>query len=345
MFENVVSYVGRIYVCHCDCENDNITNLENCRGTVGLIGSHGESIGCWHTIDSTTRTEHDKIYIEYPNYKQKLLFEAHVKENLSNEELDLFIAQPIEPLTSTTSYLQCALDVSLEDNVHFFGYPEVVDRQIISEYKNRNEEFVNFDIERKLRLPTVFSGHVCFNGRKQVVADYLSFPNCFGGIVVDDWGHLKGIHVASLGLMGQPNFQNLKVEESKTKKNKSKNKRTNIEKILQNLPFEEVNTLCTETTSTVNASRNKIAAFVPIQMFLKPLQLIGLSEEQHVTDLKPSLTKKNLENLNNISNEHFENQKITKNMSEIACERTSKTRINSTNLSEDIYSKRTFSCM
>lgn len=340
MFDNVVNYVGRIYVCHPECERDNITNAENCRGTVGLIGCHGESIGCWHTIDPTTRKENDKIFIEYPNYKQNLIFEAQVKENIFDVELDLFVAEPIEPLTFTTKHLYCAHDVSLADNVHCFGFPEVVDRQIIVGYKNRiknSTDFVDLDIERKLRLPTIFSGRVCFNGWKQVVADYLSFPNCSGGIVVDDWGHLKGIHVASLGLRQQPNFQNLKVIQCKSKqKGKSKSPKINVEKSLQDL-FEEVNTFCAQTTCTLNTSRNEIAAFVPIQIFEKPLQLAHLGQDQQQGEYFPSLINSNLENLKNISNQHFGNERNILNAKLFVSEGTSKAKITNTNLSEYMY--------
>lgn len=65
-----------------------------------------------------------------------MLFEAYIQKNLFNDELDLFIAQPIHPLIFTISHLHCAIDVSLADNVHCFGFLEVVDRQIIAGYKN-----------------------------------------------------------------------------------------------------------------------------------------------------------------------------------------------------------------
>lgn len=96
-----------------------------------------------------------------------------------------------------------------------------------------------------------------------------------------------------------------------------------------------MNTFCTKTTCTLNTSKNEIAAFVPIQIFLEPLQLVKLKKNKNLGLLRPSLINNNLENLKNISNENFETQPNVKKLNEY--EETSKIKLNNTNLSEDIY--------
>lgn len=287
MFENVVGYVGRVFVCDLDCiKTGNITGVENFRGTVGLIGSSGESIGCWHTVKSRTKREKvTKTFIEYPNYRQNLMFEARVKDNLFSPELDLFIAEPVEPLPFQTSHLPRALAVSLADSVHCFRFPEVVDRQIVAGFrklKRRAEEYADADAERRLKLPTLVSGRVCFNGWKQSVADYLCLPNCSGGVVVDDWGRLKGIHVASIALGKALNFRDLKVEKTKDRR------AVNFHKSVKIL-YAGVNTFCSNTTLTINTGRNEVAAFVPVQIFEEPLKLSFLRQARG--EWKPLLIK------------------------------------------------------
>jgi hypothetical protein len=285
MFENVVGCVGRVFVCDLDCiKKGNITGVENCRGTVGLIGSSGESIGCWHTVKPRTKGgQVTKTYIEYPNYRQCFMFEARVKDNLFSPELDLFIAEPVEPLPFQTSHLPRALAVSLADSVHCFSFPEVVDRQIVAGFrklKRRAEKHA--DAERRLKLPTLVSGRVCFNGWKQSVADYLCLPNCSGGVVVDDWGRLKGVHVASIRLGKALSFRDLKVEKTKDRR------AVNFPKTVKNL-YAGVNTFCSNTTCTLNTGRNDVAAFVPVQIFEEPLQLSFLRQAQG--EVKPLLIK------------------------------------------------------
>ncbi|CAM6073593.1 unnamed protein product [Sphagnum tenellum] len=230
MFENVISYVGRVFVCTKDCKQGNITDVENCRGTVGLVGTGGESIGCWHTVEVALGQKGEgkyKVFIEYPNYggPQSLMFEARIKDDLCSPELDLFVAEPVDPLKHKTTHLPCALDVSLADNVHCFGFLKVLDRKIIATYKNRKvvqgsekcQVVEEPEIKRRLKLPAIFSGRVCFNGWKQAGADYLCFPNCSGGLVVDDWGCLKGIHVAAFRIGRKLRFHSLKVAKTKFK--------------------------------------------------------------------------------------------------------------------------------
>lgn len=282
-----MGYVGRVFVCDLDCiKKGNITGVENCRGTVGLIGSSGESIGCWHTVKPRTKREQvTKTYIEYPNYRQSLMFEARVKDNLFSPELDLFIAEPVEPLPFQTSHLPRALAVSLADSVHCFRFPEMVDHQIVAGFrklKRRAEKYADADAERRLKLPTLFSGRVCFNGWKQSVADYLCLPNCSGGVVVDDWGRLKGIHVASIRLGKALSFRDLKVEKTKDRR------AVNFPKSVKKL-YASVNTFCSNTTCTLNAGRNEVAAFVPVQIFEEPLKLSFLRQARG--EVKPLLIK------------------------------------------------------
>ena len=281
--------VGRVFVCDLDCiKKGNITGVENCRGTVGLIGSSGESIGCWHTVKPRTKGEQvTKTYIEYPNYRHSLMFEARVKDNLFSPELDLFIAEPVEPLPFQTSHLPRALAVSLADSVHCFNFPEVVDRQLVAGFrklKRRAEKYA--DAERRLKLPTLFSGRVCFNGWKQSVADYLCLPNCSGGVVVDDWGRLKGVHVASIRLGKALSFRDLKVKKTKDRR------AVNFPKTMTNL-YAGVNKFCSNTTCTLNTGRNEVAAFVPVQIFEEPLKLSFLRQAQG--EVKPLLIKSTIE--------------------------------------------------
>ncbi len=297
MFENVISYVGRVFVCTKDCKQGNITDVENCRGTVGLVGTNGESIGCWHTVEVALGQKGKgkyKVFIEYPNYggPQSLMFEARIKDDLCSPELDLFVAEPVDPLKHKTTHLPCALDVSLADNVHCFGFLEVLDRKIIATYKNRKvvqgsekcQVVEEPEIKRRLKLPAIFSGRVCFNGWKQAVADYLCFPNCSGGLVVDDWGCLKGIHVAAFRIGRKLRFHSLKVAKTKFKATQSK---IDLQKSLQNL-YDGVNTFCADTAFSLNASNSEIATFVPVQIFQESLQLARLRLIVQKGDDKPS---------------------------------------------------------
>lgn len=285
MFENVVGYVGRVFVCDLDCvKKGDITGAENCRGTVGLIGSSGESIGCWHTVKPRTKREKaTKTYIEYPNYRQSLMFEARVKDDLFSPELDLFIAEPVEPLPFQTSHLPRALAVSLADSVHCFGFPEMVDHQIVARCRKRKcQAEKHAGGEGRLKLPALFSGRVCFNGWKQSVADYLCLPNCSGGVVVDDWGRLKGVHVASIGLGKALSFRNLTVDKTKDRR------AVNFPKSVKKL-YTGVNTFWSNTTCTLNTGRNAVAAFVPVQIFEEPLKLSFLRQARD--KVKPLLIK------------------------------------------------------
>lgn len=280
MIENVICFIGRIYICDQKCSGSNATSMQYCRGTVGLIGSSGETIGCWHTIeDAANKRSLQKMFIEYPNYPKPLLFEAQIKDNLVSSDLDLFVAEPCEPLPDETAHLCSALDVSLADNVHCFGFPEIVDRELVEGYSRKKREqgqrCSKNELHRKLRLPTVFSGRVCFNGWKQAVADYLCFPNSSGGIVVDDYGCLKGVHVAAFRIGRNLNYQNARVVNGRHQPaTRSKAQRSNINRqsSLQKL-HAKLNDFRLETAQCLNSSKTEVAAFVPVHIIEEPLQL------------------------------------------------------------------------
>lgn len=287
MFENVLCYIGRVFICEHNCPDSRATSVQYCQGTVGLVGSAGESIGCWHTIEeAATRRKKYKMFIEYPNYPRPLCFEAKVKSDLVNSELDLFVAEPVEPLPETTNHLNGATDVSLADTVHCFGFPEVVDQELVVGYKKRLREegarCSGAEVQRRLKLPTIFSGRVCYNGWKQAVADYLCFPNCSGGIVVDDYGHLKGVHVAAFRVAKKLNFHNIRLVKARQQINRSNrsphNKKQSNIKVQPSLEklYQGMHDFCQETASCLNACKNEVAAFVPIQILEEPFKQNGL---------------------------------------------------------------------
>jgi hypothetical protein len=275
MIESVICFVGRIYICDKKCSDSSATAMRNCRGTVGLVGSSGETIGCWHTIeDAANKRSLQRMFIEYPNYPKPLLFEAQIKDNLVSADLDLFVAEPCEPLPEETAHLSSALDVSLADNVHCFGFPEIVDQELMEGYSRKKREqgqrCSKHELQRKLRLPTVFSGRVCFNGWKQAVADYLCFPNSSGGIVVDDYGYLKGVHVAAFRAGRTLDFHNLRIVKSRSQKARSSN--VNLQSSLTKL-HTKLNDFCLETAKCLNSCKSEVAAFVPVHIIEEPLQL------------------------------------------------------------------------
>lgn len=268
MIENVICFIGRIYVCDGKCSESSAMSMKNCRGTVGLVGSSGETIGCWHTIEeAANKRALQRMFIEYPNYPKPLVFEAQIKDNLVSSDLDLFVAEPCEPLSEETAHLSSALDVSLADNVHCFGFPEIVDHELMEGYsrakREQRQRCSKNELQRKLKLPTVFSGRVCFNGWKQAVADYLCFPNSSGGIVVDDYGCLKGVHVAAYRVGKTVDYHNLRIAKGSLQSSLTK---------LQS----KLNEFCTETAQCLNSCKSEIATFVPVHIIEEPLQLSRL---------------------------------------------------------------------
>lgn len=279
MIENVICFIGRIYICDEKCPDSSATAMRNCRGTVGLVGSSGETIGCWHTIeDAANKRSLQRMFIEYPNYPKPLLFEAQIKDNLVSSELDLFVAEPCEPLQEETAHLSSALDVSLADNVHCFGFPEIVDQELLEGYSRKKREegqrCSKNELQRKLRLPTVFSGRVCFNGWKQAVADYLCFPNSSGGIVVDDYGFLKGVHVAAFRVGRTLDYHTMRIVKGHHRQARCKAQcsNVNLQSSLTKL-HTKLNDFCLETAKCLNSCKSEVATFVPVHIIEEPLQL------------------------------------------------------------------------
>jgi hypothetical protein len=291
MIESSICYVGRVFVCERNCRNARTTtSLKNCRGTVGLVGSGGESIGCWHTIeDAMNRPGKYRMFIDYPNYPRPLTFEARIKDSLISSSLDLFVAEPIERLQHETLHLKCALDVSLADVVHYFGFPKIVDDQIAQRNrKMKRSSHQEIELQRSLKSPTIFTGRVCFKGWKQAVADYRCFPNSSGGIVIDDYGCLKGIHVAGVKVERKFQFRNFRMQTTpkKSKYSQSSSCTTadyyqktcggELEPYLEKL-CDQMSSFSTRTAAFLNSlHRNQVATFVPVQIFEEPLHLARL---------------------------------------------------------------------
>lgn len=280
MFENVVCYIGRIFICSKNCPDAMATELQNYRGTVGLVGPYGETIGCWHTIeDAANKKQLQKMYIEYPNYPSPLRFEAQIKDGLISPDLDLFVAEPVKPLAEQTVHLSSALDVSLADTVHCFGYP--LDQELVQGYKSvkrkNGERCSKNELQRKLRLPTIFTGRVCYNGWKQAVADYLCFPHCSGGIVVDDYGFLKGVHVAAFRVGHKLEYHGMRIVKGRHQQARCKTtcKNINLQSSLKKLQGK-IQEFCAETSRCLRSCKNEVAAFVPIQIIEEPLELSRL---------------------------------------------------------------------
>lgn len=194
--EGVIPFVGRVFVLPKSLEK---ISLEDCTGTVGLVGANGESVGAFHSVRKAWK--HPKkydVYIKYVNHDKQPCYPAKI--SIFNEELDLFLASPVPPFQMHfPKFLETASGVQVGDTVHCLGFPELIDKEVLSQIK----QFVcnkppSQTVKAGLEFPTVFSGKICFSGWKQVVADYRSFPNCSGAVIVDDNGHLKGIHVSSL---------------------------------------------------------------------------------------------------------------------------------------------------
>lgn len=282
MIENVICFIGRLYICDEKCSDSSAITMKNCRGTVGLVGPSGETIGCWHTIeDAAKKRALQRIFIEYPNYPKPLFFEAQIKDNLVSSELDLFVAEPCEPLGEETAHLSSAPDVSLADNVHCFAFPKIIDQELEEGYcrkkREQGQRCSKNELQRKLKLPTVFSGRVCFNGWKQAVADYLCFPNNSGGIVVDDYGCLKGVHVAAFRVGKTLDYHNLKIVKDTHKQTRSqcRNNNVNLQSSLTKL-HTKLNLFCVETAQCLNSCRSEVAAFVPVHIIEEPSQLSRL---------------------------------------------------------------------
>lgn len=254
--EGVIPFVGRIFVLPKKFEN---ISLQECTGTVALIGSKGESIGAFRSMRKAWKhpRQYD-VYIKYMNHNKQPCFPANVV--IFDDELGIFIAVPLPPFEfNFPKFLQLASGVAIGDTIHCFGFPKLINEVALLQMrksidKNVSEKFIN-----NLEFPSVFTGNVCFAGWKQVLADYKSFFNSSGAIIVDDNGHLKGIHVSSLSATEYtPELSELESRNNMGDKTKAL--------------YEQVNKCLPQLISKVKQN-TKAAVFIPINVLMKTLNL------------------------------------------------------------------------
>ncbi|KAG0578254.1 hypothetical protein KC19_4G009500 [Ceratodon purpureus] len=195
--EEVIPFVGRIFVLPKKFDD---ISLQDCIGTVGLVGPKGESVGAFHLVQKAWKhPRRYDVYIKYMNHDKQPCFPAKVVTY--NDELDIFVATPLPPFEfNFPKFLQLASGIAVGDSVHCVGFPNLVNETILSQKEKfaGNNVFEQCVKDSDLGFPSVFTGNVCFPGWKQVLADYRSFSNSSGAIIVDNNGHLKGIHMSSL---------------------------------------------------------------------------------------------------------------------------------------------------
>ncbi len=265
--EGVIPYIGRVFVLPKDTGN---LRLEDCTGTVGLVGGKGESIGAFHSVRNAWKFP-DKfdVYIKYANHDKQPSFPAKIE--IYSEELDLFIAMPLPPFQlDFPRYLCPASGVSVGDLVHCLGFPKMIDIQTLSKLGNHAphaKRTPSPTIKEQLEYPAVFSGKVCFSGWKQVVADYRSFPNSTGAVIVDDNGHLKGIHISTLSATGfNSELCSLDDDEDAVKKTQ--------------MLFKKVNSSFPQIVADAQCAA-EAAVFVPINILMKSFTAVMDPQTKH----------------------------------------------------------------
>ncbi|XP_024366523.1 uncharacterized protein [Physcomitrium patens] len=247
--EGVIPFVGRVFVLSKKHKN---INLEDCTGTVALVGPKGESIGAFHSVRKAWKhPRHYDVYIQYMNHNKYPCFPAKVV--VYDDQFDIFIASPLPPFQlHFPKFLQPASGIAMGDTVHCIGFPKLMVAQM-REHTKSNITAAPKDKE----FPAVFTGNVCFSGWKQVLADYRSLPNNSGAVVVDDCGHLKGIHVSSLNaskyVPEHTEFQDDKAMADPTK-----------------TFFDQVNRSLPQLLSRVQQS-TEAAIFIPVNILMKTL--------------------------------------------------------------------------
>lgn len=254
--EGVIPFVGRVFVLAKKLQD---INVDDCTGTVGLIGPKGESIGAFHSVKKAWKhpRQYD-VYIKYMNYDKQPCFPAKVVTY--NDELDIFIAMPLPPFDfNFPKFLQPASGVAVGDTVHCLGFPKLIAKEALSLIKKLecNNNVGSEQSVKDMEFPIVFSGRVCFSGWKQVLADYRSFPNSSGAILVDDNGHLKGLHVSSLSSVEYtPELSELESGHNISERTKAL--------------YEQVNKCLPQLISGVKHSA-EVAVFVPINVLMRTL--------------------------------------------------------------------------
>lgn len=244
--ESVIPFVGRVFVL--PKKLDDII-VDDCTGTVGLVGPKGESVGAFHAVKKAWKhPRRYDVYVKYTNYDKQPCFPAKIQ--IYNEELDVFIATPLPPFEfDFPKWLTPASGIAVGDTVHCLGFPKLIVEEALSQIKNQS----------KSEFPTVFTGNVCFYGWKQALADYRCFPKSSGAVLVDDDGNLKGIHVSSLSASEYT---------PELKSDLDCNGRSARERTKE--LFEQVNNCLPEVITGLNRNA-EAAVFVPINVLMKDL--------------------------------------------------------------------------
>lgn len=247
--EGVVPFVGRVFVLPKKLDD---ISVDDCTGTVGLVGAKGESVGAFHAVKKAWKhPRRYDVYIKYINHVKQPCFPAKIL--IYNDELDVFIATPLPPFEfNFPKFLNPASGVAVGDTVHCLGFPKLIVEEALSQINKKATP------ERK-EFPTVFTGNVCFSGWKQALADYRSFPKSSGAVLVDDDGHLKGIHVSSLSAAEYTPELVSELESSGR----------NVSERTKEL-YEQVNKCLPQLISGVKRSA-AAAVFVPINVLMQTL--------------------------------------------------------------------------
>lgn len=147
-------------------------------------------------------------------------------------------------------FLQPASGIAVGDTVHCLGFPKLIVEEALSHIKRVTL--------KELEFPAVFTGNVCFSGWKQALADYRSFAESSGAVLVDDHGRLKGIHVSSLSAAEYTPELVSEMECGRIASKRTKDL------------YERVNTCLPQLMSGVKRGA-EAAVFVPINVLMKSL--------------------------------------------------------------------------
>jgi len=170
--ERVIPFVGRVFVLPKKLQD---ICVDDCTGTVGLVGPKGESVGAFHAVKKAWKhPRRYDVYIKYTNHDKQPCFPAKIL--IYNEELDVFIAAPLPPFEfNFPKFLHPATGISVGDTVHCLGFPKLIVEEALSQIKPVTL--------KELEFPAVFTGNVCFSGWNQALADYRSFPKSSGAVL------------------------------------------------------------------------------------------------------------------------------------------------------------------
>ena len=159
--ESVIPYVGRIFVLPKEFED---INLQDCIGTVGLVGPKGESIGAFHSVRKAWKhPRRYDVYVKYMNHDKQPCFPAKISNY--NDELDIFIATPLPPFEfKFPKFFQPASGISVGDIVHCLEFPKLMTKVALLQMRKVVGDKVREQSIKDLEFPSVFIRNVCFSG-------------------------------------------------------------------------------------------------------------------------------------------------------------------------------------